>query len=67
MYFVICGFQYYVRNFYEIPITAQKMKFSIKEFFSKYEQIRRKNADLVTFTKEILNGKLYFLCSEYCV
>ena len=23
-------------------ITAQKMKFSIKDFFSKYDQIRRK-------------------------
>ena len=22
-------------------------------------------ADLVTFTEEILNGKLHFLCSEY--
>ena len=33
--------------------TAQKMKFSIKDF-----------ADLVTFTEEILNGKLHFLCSE---
>ena len=30
--------------------TAQKIKFSIK--------------DLVTFTEEILNGKLHFLCSE---
>ena len=30
--------------------TAQKMKFSIK--------------DLVTFTEEIPNGKLHFLCSE---
>ena len=30
--------------------TAQIMKFSIK--------------DLVTFTEEILNGKLHFLCSE---
>ena len=29
--------------------TAQKMKFSI--------------ADLVTFTEEILNGKLHFFCS----
>ena len=29
------------------------MKFSIKDF-----------ADLVTFTEEILNGKLHFLCSE---
>ena len=24
------------------PYTAQKMKFSIKDFFSKYDQIRRK-------------------------
>ena len=32
--------------------VAQKMKFSIKE-----------TADLVTFTEEILNGKLHFLCS----
>ena len=37
--------------------TAQKMKFSIKDFFSKFA------ADLVTFTEEILNGKLQFLCS----
>ena len=35
--------------------TAQKMKFSVKDFFSK--------CDLVTFTEEILNGKLHFLCS----
>ena len=31
------------------------MKFSIKDFFSKCDQI--------TFTEEILNGKLHFLCS----
>ena len=24
-------------------------------------------ADLVTFTEEILNGKLHFLCSDKCV
>ena len=41
-------------------ITAQKMEFSIKDFFSKCDQIQ----DLVTFTKEILNGKLHFLCSD---
>ena len=35
--------------------TAQKMKFSIKDFFRKSDQI--------TFTEEILNGKLHFLCS----
>ena len=40
--------------------TAQKMKFSIENFFSKYDQIYRP-ADLVTFTQEILNGKFHFL------
>ena len=25
----------------------------------------QETADLVTFTEEILNGKLHFLCSEY--
>ena len=40
----------------------KKMKFSITDFFGKYDQIRR-IADLVTFTEEILNGKLHFLCS----
>ena len=45
--------------------TAQKMKFFIKDFFSKCDQIRRKlDADLVTFTEEILNGKPHFLSSE---
>ena len=36
-------------------ITAQKEKFSIKDFFSK----------CVTFTEEIVNGKLDFLCSVF--
>ena len=35
--------------------TAQKMKFSIKDFFSKCDQIQEK--------EEILNGKLHFLYS----
>ena len=33
------------------------MKFSIKDFFSKCNQIRS-TADLVTFSEEILNKKL---------
>ena len=37
-----------------LSLTAQKMKFSVKE-----------TADLVTFTEEILNGKLYFLCTDF--
>ena len=41
-----------ILHFYtSLKITAQKMKFSIKE--------------LVTSTEEILNGKLHFLFSEY--
>ena len=36
--------------------TVQKMKFSMKDFFSKW----KKCADLVKFTEEILNGKLQF-------
>ena len=27
--------------------------------------VLQKTADLVTFTEEILNGKLYFFCSEF--
>ena len=41
------------------------MKFSIKDFCNKYEQIRS-FVDLVTFTREIFNGKFYFLCSVAC-
>ena len=40
----------------ELCDTTQKMKFSIKDFFSKCDQIYK-------FTEEILNGKLHFLCS----
>ena len=39
-------------------ITAQKMKFFIKDFFSKCDQIRRKLRK-----QEIFNGKLLFLRS----
>ena len=40
--------------------TAEKLEFSIKDFFSKCDQICM---DSVTFTEEILNGKLRFFCS----
>ena len=39
------------------------MKFSIKDFFSKCDQIRSFYVDLVTFTEEILHWKLHFLYS----
>ena len=48
-----------------IIITAQKMKFSMKDFFSKCDQISRELRILVKFTEEILNGKLHFLCTVY--
>ena len=45
--------------------TAQKIKFSIKVFFSKCDQIRSFQwVDMVTFTDEILYGKLHFWCSS---
>ena len=40
--------------------TAQNKKFSIKDFFSKCDHTCSFSADLVTFTEEILNGKLDF-------
>ena len=47
-----------------IKVTLhKKMKFSIKDFFSKCDQIQRKLHGLLTFTEKILNGKLHFLCS----
>ena len=43
--------------------TAQKKKFSIKDFFSKCDKNPQETADLVSFTKKTLNGGRYFLCS----
>ena len=40
--------------------TVQKKKFSIKDFFSKCDQIPQLPADLVTFTEKIFNRKLNF-------
>ena len=47
-----------------IYVTIQKMKFSIKDFFSKCDQICRK-LRMATFTEENLNRKLHFLCSMF--
>ena len=38
---------------YQLIFTTREMKFSIKDFFSKCDQI--------------LNGKIHFLCSDYCL
>ena len=52
------------RNFKKYnPITAQYMNSSIKDFFSKCDQ--KETADFVTFTEEILNGRVHFMCSEF--
>ena len=42
--------------------SAQKMKFPVKNFFSKCDQIR--SSTLVTFIEKIFNGKLHILCSD---
>ena len=57
--FIVC--------FTRITNTAQKVKLSIKDFFSKCDQICSflETADLVAFTEEILNGKLIFCEVQY--
>ena len=51
------------KMFYFMNLPAQKIRFSIKGFFSKCEEIRRRlRADLLTFTKKIYYGKLH-LCA----
>ena len=47
-----------------LRVSAQKTKFSIKDFFSKCDQIFAVSCGLGTFTEEILNRKLHFSCSE---
>ena len=42
--------------------TAQKMKFSMKDFFSKCDRIRRNMRK--KSTEEIVNGKFNALCSD---
>ena len=42
-----------------VTFTAQKMMLSIKDFFGECEQIQRK-LNLLSFTKEMLNGKRRF-------
>ena len=41
------------------------MKFSIKDFFSKCDQIRRLWRNWSHLLKKIFKGKLHFLCSVY--
>ena len=39
------------------------MKFPIKGFFQNMSPDLQFTADLVTFSEEVFNGKLHFLCS----
>ena len=55
------GMNWVNQHFQQLPLH-KKMKFSIKEFFSTCDQIRRK-LRIWSFTKESLNGTLHFLCS----
>ena len=43
--------------------NVQKMEFFVKDFFSKYEQIRNFVRICLHLLKTILNRKLHFLCS----
>ena len=46
-----------LKSLFPATITAQKVKFFVKDFPTQFP------ADLVTFAEEVLNGKLDFLCS----
>ena len=46
--------------------TAQKMKFSIKDFFCKYEQIRRKLRSGSHLLKKSLMENFFFCAVKYC-
>ena len=52
------------KNFSIKRTHCKKMKYFIKDFFSKWPSSQFL-ADLITFTEEILNGKLHFLCSDW--
>ena len=55
---IIKQFKILLHVWFTVINTARKMKFSIEDFLSKCDQIRK---DLVTFTVEILNGKIHIL------
>ena len=63
IYVLAIQFRFYMRIVLVVTLH-KKIKFSIKNFFSKCDQMRPNfPADLVTFTEKILNEKLHFLCS----
>ena len=50
-----------------LRFTAQKMKFLIKDIFSKCDQILRKLRTWTHFLKESLMVNFIFLCSKYLI
>ena len=63
IYVLAIQFRFYMRIVLVVTLH-KKIKFSIKNFFSKCDQMRPNfPADLVTFTEKILNEKLHFLSS----
>ena len=56
------------RTLESVNATAQKMKFSMKDFFMESHEgflHGKETADLITFAVEIFNGKLHILCSVH--
>ena len=53
-------------DFYWFPIRDEPLGIPIlQKCASIHCELSKENADLVTFTEEILNGKLHILCSEW--
>ena len=54
-------------RFTKAIFTVQKMKFSIKDFFSKCDQIRSFLRIWSHLRKKPLMENFIFLCSSYCI
>ena len=59
LYFITRDVKHFIQNELTKISLHKKMKFSIKDFFSKCDQIIRKH-------EEILDGKVHFLRSVTC-
>ena len=65
----LVGIRVHINDYHNIKnnffiFTKISFQNQLSEAFSNTAQ---QTADLVTFTEEILNGKLHFLCSEITV
>ena len=56
---------YLLRKFKINEMHFSRLDSDVSEFSAKQPPLQFP-ADLVTFTEEILNGKLHFLCSTFC-